>query len=96
MFQESSSFEEFNGFSEINVHFLNERSFFTFFAPLTCLDHIPFDLILFGPTRYEISEKIRALAYPMFEISTVKVYVHDVGLCTASTISQARQPHLTG
>ena len=35
MFQESSSFEEFNGFSEINVHFLNERSFFTFFAPLT-------------------------------------------------------------
>ena len=76
--------------------FLNERSFFTFFAPLTCLDHIPFELLLFGPTRYEISEKIRALAYPLFEISTVKVYVHDVGLCTASTISQARQPHLTG
>ena len=76
--------------------FLNERSFFTFFSPLTCLDHIPFDLLLFGPTRYEISEKIRALAYPMFEISTVKVYDHDMGLCTASTISQARQPHLTG
>ena len=31
--------------------FLNERSFFTFFAPLTCLDHIPFKLLLFGPTR---------------------------------------------
>ena len=76
--------------------FLNERSFFTFFAPLTCLDHIPFELLLFGTTRYEISEKIRALAYQMFEISTVKVYVHDVGLCTASTILQARQPHLTG
>ena len=68
--------------------FLNERSFFTFSAPLTCLDHIPFELLLFGPTRYEISEKIRALACPLFEISTVKVYVHDVGLCTASTISR--------
>ena len=30
--------------------FLNERSFFTFFAPLTCLDHIPIVLLLFGPT----------------------------------------------
>ena len=56
--------------------FLNERSFFTFFAPLTCLDHIPFELLLFGPTRYNISEKIRALACRLFEISTVKVYVH--------------------
>ena len=45
--------------------FLNERSFFTFFAPLTCLDHIPFELLLFGPTRYEISEKIGALACPV-------------------------------
>ena len=48
---------------------LNEPSFFTFFVPLTCLDHIPFELLLFGPTRYEISEKIRALACPLFEIS---------------------------
>ena len=95
MFQKSSSFEEFNGLSEIDVYFLNERSFFMFFAPFTCLDHIPFDLLLFGPMRYKIAEKIRALACPLFEISTVKVYVHDVGLCTASTISQARQPHLT-
>ena len=54
MFQKSSSFEEFNGFSEIDVHFLNERSFFTFFALLTCLDHIPFELLLFGLMRYEI------------------------------------------
>ena len=69
--------------------FLNERSFFPFFAPLTYLDHILFELILFGPTRYEISEKIRALACPLFEISTAKDCVHDVGLCTASTISQA-------
>ena len=69
--------------------FLNERSFFTLFVLLTCLDHIPFELLLFGPTRYEISEKIRALACPLFEISTIKVYVHDVGLCTARTISQA-------
>ena len=72
--------------------FLNERSFFTFFALLTCLDHIPFELILFGPMRYEISEKIRALACPLYEISTVKVDVHDVGLCTGSTISQACDP----
>ena len=50
--------------------FLNERSFFTFFAPLTCLDHIPFELLLFGPWRYESSEKIRALACSLFEIST--------------------------
>ena len=79
MFQKSSSFEEFNGFSEIDVHFLNERSFLTFFAPLTCVDHIPFELLLVGRTRYEISEKIRALACPLFEISTVYDYVHDVG-----------------
>ena len=78
------------------VIFLNERSFFTFFAPLTCLDHIPIVLLLFGLTRYEISGKIRALACPLFEISTVKVYVHDVGLCTASSISQACDPSLTG
>ena len=72
--------------------FLNERSFFTFFALLTCLDHIPFELLLYGPTRYEISEKIRALACPLYEISTIKVCVHDVGLCTARTISQACDP----
>ena len=72
--------------------FLNERSFFMFLAFLTCLDHILFELLLFGPTRYEISEKIRALACPLYEISTVKVYVHDVGLCTASTIPQACDP----
>ena len=74
--------------------FLNERSFFTFFALLTCLDHILFELLLFGPTRYEISGKIRALEYPLFEMSTDKVYVHDAGLCTARTISQAQLPLL--
>ena len=72
--------------------FLNELSFFTFFAPLRCLDHIPSELLLFGPTRYDISEKIKALACPLFVISTVKVDVHDVGLCTASTISQGCDP----
>ena len=70
MFQKSSLFEEFNGLSEINVHFLNERSFFTFFVPFTCLDDISFELLLFGPARYQISEKIRALACPLLEIST--------------------------
>ena len=51
IFQESSSFEEFNGVSEIDVHFSSEGSFFTSFAPLTCLDHIPLELLLFGLTR---------------------------------------------
>ena len=50
--------------------FLNERSFFMFFALLTCLDHIPFEQLLFGPTRYEISEKIRALACLVCRIGT--------------------------
>ena len=54
MFHKSSSSEEFNGVSEIDVHFLNERSFFTFFTLLTCLDHISFELLLFGPTIYEV------------------------------------------
>ena len=74
--------------------FLNECLFFTFFTLLTCLDHIPFELLLFGPTRYWIYEKMRALdlACPLYEISTVKDYVHDVGLCTARTISQACDP----
>ena len=51
--------------------FSNERSFFTFFVPLQCLDHIPFELLLFGLSRYEMPEKIRALACLVFEISTV-------------------------
>ena len=92
MFQKSCSFEEFNGFSEIDVYFLMNFHFLTFFAPVTCQDHIPFQLLLFGPARYETSVKIRALASALFEISTVKVYVHDVGLCTASIISQGCDP----
>ena len=51
--------------------FSNERSFFTFFVPLPWLDHIPFELLLFGLSRYKMSEKIRALACLGFEISTV-------------------------
>ena len=51
---------------------LNEHSFFTFFAPLTCLDLIPIVLLLFGPTRYEISEKIRALACPCLRYLPLK------------------------
>ena len=43
---------------------------------------------LFGPSGYEIFEKIRALACPLFKLSTPKVYVHGVGLCTVSIISQ--------
>ena len=70
--------------------FLNERSLFTFFAPLTCLDHIPFGCLALRDTKS--LKKIRALACPLFEISTGKDYVHDVALCTASTISQACDP----
>ena len=51
--------------------FSNERSFFTFFAPLPWLDHIPFELLLFGLSRYKMPEKFRALACLVLEISTV-------------------------
>ena len=34
--------------------FSNERSFFAFFIPLTCLDHIPFRLLLLGLSRYKV------------------------------------------
>ena len=37
--------------------FLNERLCFTFFALLTCLDHIPFELLLFGPTAVVVLVK---------------------------------------
>ena len=100
-------------FSEIDVHFLNEPSFFTFFAPLTCLARrclarcrengpqrqakhawitSPLSYFCLAQRDTRSLKKIRALACPLFEISTVTGYVHDVGLCTASTISQARQP----
>ena len=43
----------FPGDPRQDIYFLNECSFFTFFAPLiTCLDHIPIELLLFGPMRY--------------------------------------------
>ena len=69
----------------MNVHFSRLRPFNMQGAHI-----IPFELLLFSPTRYEISEKIRALACQLFQI--FKVSVHDVGLCTASTISQACDP----
>ena len=46
---------------------------FSRFRPLNMHGSHPFELFLFGPTRYEIFEEIRALACPLFEISTVKV-----------------------
>ena len=72
--------------------FSNERSFFTIFIPLQSLDHIPSELILFGLSRYRTPEKMRALASLVFAISTGKNLVHDVGLCTALTLSQAYDP----
>ena len=74
--------------------FLNERSFFTFFAPLTCLNHIPFELLLFGPTRYEISEKIGALACLLFEISTVNTPCVDGRILVAFLYVASRRNYL--
>ena len=50
--------------------FSNEPSFFSNFVPLQCLDHIPFELLLFGLLRYKLPEKIRAPACLVFETST--------------------------
>ena len=50
-------FTEYLKIIEIDDHFLNERSFFAFFTPLTCLDHIPFGLLLVGPSRYKYTVK---------------------------------------
>ena len=51
----------------------NNRSFLTYFVPLQCLGHIPFQLLLFGLVlRYR----------PSFKISTETNLVHDVGMCT--------------
>ena len=55
------------------VIFLNERSFFTFFAPLTCLDHITLCYFCLAQQDKGSLKKIRALACPLFEISNVKV-----------------------
>ena len=60
--------------------FSNERSFFKFFAALPYLDHIPFGLLLFGLLRYDMPEKIRALACLVIEVSTVMYCVHH-SLC---------------
>ena len=75
-------FEEYLKITEIDDHFSNERSFYAFLTPITCLDHIPFGLLLFGLSRYVSTAKIRALACPVSEIQTKTKLVHDVGLCT--------------
>ena len=46
----------------------NERSFYAFLTPIKYLDHIPFGLLLFDPSRYKFTVKIRALACPVLEI----------------------------
>ena len=57
------------------------------FRPLKqCLDHIPVELLLFGLSRNETPEKMRALAGLVFEISIETNLVHDVGLCTPAMI----------
>ena len=71
--QDSHWFKENLEIIEIDVHFSNERSFFT---PLTCLDHIPFGQLLFGPSRYKYTVKIRALACPVLEMYRAIDCVH--------------------
>ena len=66
--RDSQWFEEYLKIIEIGDYFSDERSFFAFFTPLTCLDHIPLGLPLFGPSGYESTVKIRAPAYPVSEI----------------------------
>ena len=61
---------------EIALHFSDERSFYMFLTPITCLDHIPIGLLLFGPSRYKFTVKIGALACSVLEIYTVIDCVH--------------------
>ena len=75
-------FEEYLKLSKSMIIFSNERSFYAFLTPITCLDHIPFGLFLFGLSRYEFTVKIRALACPVLEIYTVIDCVHH-SLCGA-------------
>ena len=82
---------KFNGFSEIDVHFFEWTFIFHVFRPLKhAWITSPLSYFCLAQRDTRSLKKIRALACPLFEISTVKVYVHDVGLCTASTISQAQ------
>ena len=76
--------------------FLSGRSFFAFFAPLACLDRIPFGLLLFGPARCGVSGGVGALACPLFGMSAVGACVRGVGLCAAGTVSQACDPAWQG
>ena len=69
--RDSHWFDEYRKIIEIDDNFLSGGSFFAFFIPLTCLDHILFGLLLFGPSRYEYTVKIRALACPVLEIYRV-------------------------
>ena len=69
--KDSHWFEEY-----LKIIFSNERSFFAFFPLLTCLDHISFGLLFFGPSRYKFTVKIRALACPILEICRVIDCVH--------------------
>ena len=66
--RDSHWFEEYLKINEIDGNFSNERTFLAFFTPSIFLDHFPFELLLFYPSRYESTVKIRALACLVFEI----------------------------
>ena len=56
----------------VEVLFLNERSLFAFSTPLTCLDHIPFELFFFGASRYGYTVKNQSSS-----ISRIRDIDHD-------------------
>ena len=51
------------------LHIIRDRTLFKNLTPITCLDHIPFGLLLFGPSRYKFTVKIRALACPVLRLT---------------------------
>ena len=62
MSRDSHWFEEFVKIIKIDVTFVHFSRF------STCLDHIPFRLLLFGLSRYVSTVKIRAIACSAFDI----------------------------
>ena len=62
----------------IDVYIFELTFIFAFFVTLSCVSHLPFGLLLFGKTRYDIPENIRALAGSVFKESAVThVPSHD-------------------
>ena len=76
--RDSHWFEEYLKVSKSVIIFPNERSFFAFFTPLTCLDNISFGLPLFGPSRYDstVTRIAPALFGPRRTLK-ISIYVYN-------------------